>query len=227
MAIDLSFPHHFELLQPFYVFNTCEEKYKYSDFIKEFWAVITSLFYFIPYFYVRFVQAKHRYVKDVFTVCKVFIIVGIGSTIYHIYPHALTQLLDQLGIVVLLHYYLKLNNVPYTRLEAILVVLFTFLGVFNAVFMAITLIIYFGRLLGFLLLIGWRQKKFSWTVLGMAASGVFLASDIAFCKYQFFQYFHSLWHIGTQISFFMAIREMDYYHKFVLKKDVYIPVNNI
>lgn len=210
------------IFQTFFVFHSCEDKYEYSDFIMEFWSVITSLFYAVPYIYIRL---NGTYVPETLIVSKILVVEAILSSLYHIYLHALTQFLDQAGIIVVLYAFLVLNHIPFTVYEKFLVALFFILGVVHAGFMGLCLLIFFVRLLGFLLLYGIKTKRYSvvWTIISLAVAALFLLADITLCQYQIFEHFHSLWHIWTQIGFLLAINEMDYFHKY---KKKYIPMKN-
>ena len=207
-----------KVYETFFVFHSCEDKYQYSNFIMEFWSVITSLFYAIPYMYMRL---KGNYVPATLTVAKLLILEALLSSLYHIHLHAVTQFLDQAGIIMILYALLVLNNMPFTFLEKFFSLTFFLLGIFHAGFMAVCLMIFFVRLLGFLYLYGMKTKRYFviWTIISLAVAGSFLIADIALCQFQVFEHFHSLWHIWTQIGFMLAINEMDYFHKY--KKQYY------
>ena len=208
--------------QTFFVFHTCEDKYEYLDFIMEFWAVITSIFYAFPYIYM---QWKGNYIPQTLQVSKLLILEAVLSSFYHIHLHPFTQFLDQMGIILILYSLLVLNDIPFTLLEKVFSISFFLLGILHAAFMGVCLMIFFIRLLGFLLLYGLKTKRYFviWTIISLAVAALFLVADIALCQYQIFEHFHSLWHIWTQIGFMLAINEMDYFHKY---KKRYIPLKN-
>lgn len=209
-------------MQAFFVFHTCEDKFIYCDFIMEFWSVITSLFYVIPYFYIKY---EGSFVPEALTVSKLLAVEAILSSLYHINLNPATQFLDQTGIIMVLYGFLVLNNIPFSLLEKVLTISCFLLGVVYAGFMGVCLMIFFLRLLGFLFVYGMKTKRYCvvWTILSLGIAAAFLFADIVLCRYQFFQHFHSLWHIWTQISFMLAINEMDFMHKY---RKRYIPLKN-
>lgn len=209
--------------KPFYVFRTCEDKYEYFDFIMEFWAVITSLFYAFPYIFVRL--SLKKYCTETYIVCKFLVVVSFLSSLYHIYPCMLTQFLDQVGIVAVLYTFINLNKIPVSKAEKIVTFVFFCLGPVHAFFMACCLIMLFVRLLGFLLKFGIRIKRIQVlnTIVTLGLAGGFLLADIFLCQYEVFEHFHSLWHIGTQFGFVFGIVEMEFFQQNY--KDV-IPLKN-
>lgn len=208
--------------QTFFVFHSCEDKYEYFDFVMEFWSVITSLLYACPYLYIRL---KGDFVPETLIVSKLLVLEAVLSSLYHIHLHAVTQFLDQTGIILVLYAFLVLNKIPFTNYERFVCATFFCLGAIHAAFMAVCLMVFFVRLLGFLLLYGMKTKRYFviWTIVSLAVAASFLIADIALCQYQIFEHFHSLWHIWTQIGFMLAIYEMDFFHKFK-KRD--IPLKN-
>jgi len=188
----------------------------------EFWSVITSLLYAAPYIYLRI---KGNYVPETLIVSKFLVAESILSSLYHIHLHPATQFLDQMGIIMVLYAFLVLNNIPFTVYEKFVSLLFFFLGIIHAGFMAVTLLIFFVRLLGFLYVYGMKTKRYFvvWTIVSLAVAGAFLIADITLCQYQVFEHFHSFWHIWTQIGFMLAIHEMDFFHKY---KKRFIPLKN-
>lgn len=202
-----------KVIQPFFLFETCEDKYEYFDYIMEFWAVLTSLLYAIPYFYIKYINKNCAYETN--KMCLVFAIVSIFSSLYHIYLHPLTQFFDQASIVLLLHSYIILNKIPFYLIDKILAYCFLTFGIAHSGIMALCLCVYFNRIFLFLYSYGkkYNRKGIFLTFLTLSLAGLFLGADLTLCKMNIFEHFHSLWHIGTFAGFVFGVIEMDYFNK--------------
>lgn len=89
----------------------CEENYKVSEYIAEFWNTVTGLCLILSgvIFYVNKKQLLKnitQYYDNFFRICILLVVVGIGTMLFHGTLYYPFQLLDELPMIVLANEYL-------------------------------------------------------------------------------------------------------------------------
>ena len=72
----------------------CEEKYVYTPYIAEYYNTISNLAYIVTAIFILLNDGNRNIADDVF-------MIGIGSALFHGYPNLLTEITDEVWIILL------------------------------------------------------------------------------------------------------------------------------
>lgn len=205
----MSLPDSDYTFDPFnlwWVHDNCEPNYLKHDIIAEYWNVMSSLVFFIPYF-IRIILFRSREVHQNILACyKVLIAVGVGSIIYHSALNFFTQALDMSLIIIAESIYLKALGVELSAKEdymmSILYAFTLFHPVFPALICAYLFIIIAITIVRIMISIKGRPafKLVGVFILIMNLGAVIMIPLDMLCTG--FLYYHAIWHVAIMIYCF-------------------------
>lgn len=135
--------YKFEPFSLWWVHDNCEPNYLKHDIIAEYWNVMSSFVFFVPYI-IRFIIFKGTGVHKNIRACyKVLIGVGIASMIYHSTLNFMTQALDITLIIIAESIYLKALGVELSAKQDLVMSVLYFMTLFHPLFPALICIYLF------------------------------------------------------------------------------------
>lgn len=200
------YDYKFQPLSLWWVHDNCEPNYLNHDIIAEYWNVMSSVVFFVPYL-IRILILGGRELHPNIRACyKVLIGVGIGSMIYHAYLNFLTQALDMSLIIIAESTYLKALGVELSHKEESVMGMLFVLSLFHPLFPACICIYLFiciaKAVLNTIVSLKGRPafKFIGFILLGMNLVAIlFIPLDIL-CRG--FLYYHAVWHVAIMIYAF-------------------------
>ena len=176
----------------------CEEAYKESNFIAEYYNTISGFIYVI---------IGLLYIKQYKELAFSCISLGLGTILLHCTQKHYAQMLDEISMIVLVYLFLNLLNNSYRKVYIIFLVgSYLYFNnnfqIFVTMFVGLILILIYETKT-----ISLRKKKYTnlFIVLMIIATICWLIDQL-FCNYVSYYYLHAIWHILTGICIYIGFK---------------------
>ncbi len=192
----------------YFVYDSCEENYAHSEFIAEWWGMISSLlFVFIGGVGCWYSSLKNCYIS--------LIVVGIASVFNHAALSPFSQFCDEIAIICAELAYASEADIKISRQFLWLLFIMCILGMYNPIPLAIVMVLLFQKIISRIILMKKRFKQLHY--ISSATIGCFILSicfgllDYSTCPHLQHVHFHALWHITVAIFCLLGACSIEHY----------------
>eukprot|EP00744_Colponema_vietnamica_P025046 GILI01036708.1.p1 GENE.GILI01036708.1~~GILI01036708.1.p1 ORF type:complete len:226 (+),score=24.06 GILI01036708.1:158-835(+) len=188
-----------DVLSLFPVFNSCEPDFEIFSWTSEFWGVVSSAIFLLPYMSLAFNKGFEKRPEPVQRCYRALIPVAIASALFHTFMNPVSQYLDQTAIVFAEFVYAESAGMNISRTTKILMVFLQILGYFHGLPLVAVVVYFFIRFN--LVVVENIQRIPALKSLGLKIIlcniGAMLCFPLDFllCHDEGFLYMHALWHL--------------------------------